>query len=91
MATSTYMRLQELPSSILNEENKEKFSQQFLKLQKYRLQYGNHKDYESGHYLFIDRLSKAEKKELKELIKDGQYLNEYVRRYTEREGPHGNE
>ena len=91
MATSTCMRLQELPPSILNEENKEKFSRQFLMLQKYRLQYGNHKDYESGHYLFIDRLSKAEKKELKELIKDGQHLNEYVRRYIEREGHHGNE
>lgn len=91
MATSTHMRLQELPPSILNEENKEKFSRQFLTLQKYRLQYGDHTDYESGHYLFINRLSKAEKKELKELIKDGQHLNEYVRRYTERKGHHGNE
>ena len=91
MATSTGSRLQELPSSILSEEDKEKYSRQFLTLQKYRLQYGNHQDYESGHYLFVNRLSKAEKKELKELIKDGQHLNEYVRRYTEREGPHGNE
>ena len=91
MATSTRLRLQELPPSVLNEENKEKFSRQFLKLQKYRLLYGDHTDYESGHYIYIDRLSKAERKELKDLIKDGQQLNEYVRKFAKKEGHHGNE
>ena len=86
MFTSTYERLQSQPPSILSAENKERLARQFLRLQEFRLQYGHHKDYESGHYLFIDRLSKAEKKELKELIKAGQHLNEFVLDFCQKGG-----
>ena len=91
METSTAMRLKTLPSSILSEGRKKSISEQFIRLQDYRIQFGNHKDYESGHYLFIDRLTKAERKELKELIKDGQLLNEYVRKFAERKEYDGDE
>lgn len=91
METSTAVRLKTFPSSIPSEEREHHFSDDYRRLVDFRTQYGNHQNYESSHYVFIDRLSKDERKELKELLKKGLLLNEYVRTFVEREEHHGNE
>ncbi|MED3562753.1 DUF294 nucleotidyltransferase-like domain-containing protein [Bacillus xiapuensis] len=64
--TSTLSRLTQLQF-----QDKERYKEQFLKLLKYRLTFGNHTDYESGHFLPIAALSKQQKNELKDIIKNG--------------------
>lgn len=85
----TLVRLDKLSAKLL--PNKDIYVSQFLLLLNYRLLYGNHKDYETGHFLSIGKLSKVEKKELREIIKTATSLCQYVRRLVEKEGYHGNE
>lgn len=87
LKTSTYERLHLLPDSVL----KEKYAKQFLTLQSYRLQYGIHTGYDSGHYVAIGRLSKQQRKALKEILKDGISLFDYVKKLVEKDDQHGHE
>jgi CBS domain-containing protein len=87
LKTSTYERLQLLPDSL----RREKYARQFLNLQRYRLQYGIHTSYDSGHYLAIGKLSKQQRKEFKEIMKDGISLFDYVRELVEKDDQYGHE
>jgi len=87
LKTSTYARLQLLPDYV----KRENYASQFLNLQSYRLQYGIHTGYDSGHYLAIDRLSKQQRKEFKDILKDGISLLDYVRKLVEKDDQHGHE
>jgi CBS domain-containing protein len=87
LKTSTYERLQLLPDSV----QREQFVKQFLNLQSYRLKYGIHTGYDSGHYLAIERLSKQQRKVLKDILKDGITLFDYVRKLVEKDEQHGHE
>lgn len=89
--TSTLLRLQQLPDSLMPPHEREKLIQSFINLQNYRLLFSNHTDYESGHYLAVDRLSKQQRKVLKEGLKDGIHLYEYVRNLVEKEDRNGHE
>jgi len=87
MKTSTYERLQLLPDLVL----REKYRKQFITLQSYRLKYGIHTNYDSGHYLAIEHLSKHQRKILKEVLKDGIGLFDYVRKLVVKDEHHGHE
>ncbi|WP_139891940.1 DUF294 nucleotidyltransferase-like domain-containing protein [Bacillus sp. D386] len=90
-ATTTIDRLKGVPDSVLPKQNREKYANQFAKLQTYRLVYGIHTDYESGHYLAVNKLSKVEKKNVKDIIKDGIQLTEYVKMLAAKGDQNGNE
>lgn len=87
LETSTYKRLQLLPDPV----SRGKFAEQFLNLQSYRLKYGIHTGYDSGHYLAIEKLAKPQRKVLKEILRDGINLFDYVRRLVEKGDQYGHE
>lgn len=91
LETSTIQRLEELPDSLLPRRERDKLRDSFINLQNYRLLFSNHSDYESGHYLAVDRLTKQQRKVLKEGLKDGIHLYEYVRKLVEKEDRDGRE
>lgn len=69
LETSTMSRINRLSEEVFSEEEKESYKHQFSTILKYRLLYGNHSNYEASHYLNIASLSKAQKKEIKEILK----------------------
>ncbi len=87
LETSTVKRLQLLPDPV----SRKKFIEQFLNLQSYRLKFGIHTGYDSGHYLAIDQLSKPQRKIVKEILKDGIHLFDYVRKLVEKGEQNGHE
>jgi CBS domain-containing protein len=89
--TSTLSRISQLPEAIFSKEEKETYKDHFSTLLKYRLLYGNHSDYEASHYLDIKKLPKAQKKELKEILKTVILLANHLRRLIEKEGFYGGE
>ncbi|MCL6570457.1 MAG: hypothetical protein K6T88_02075 [Bacillus sp. (in: Bacteria)] len=80
LETSTLSRLEKLQVP-----DKELCKELFLKLLNYRLLFSSQKDYESGHYLLIDMLTKEQKNELKYIIKHGAQLHQTVRKLIEME------
>jgi CBS domain-containing protein len=80
LETSTLSRLEKLQVP-----DKELYKELFLKLLNYRLLFSSQKDYESGHYLLIDTLTKKQKNELKDIIKHGAQLHQTVRKLIEME------
>jgi CBS domain-containing protein len=79
--TSTLSRFECLPDSSLAMTSKHQFSN----ILKYRLWFGNHSNYEGGHYLSVHRLTKEQKRELKEAIKHGEVLIHYAIRLIEKD------
>jgi CBS domain-containing protein len=77
--TSTLSRINHLSEDVFSEEEKESYKHQFSTILKYRLLYGNHSDYEASHYLNIASLSKAQKKEIKEVLKTVLSLGNHLR------------
>ncbi|MGZ4159232.1 MAG: DUF294 nucleotidyltransferase-like domain-containing protein [Neobacillus sp.] len=75
METSTLSRL-----DCLQIKDKELYKKMVLSLLDYRLRFGNHTDYDSGHYLRVDLLTKEQKKDVKEIIKNGAALYQYARK-----------
>ncbi|WP_026573114.1 DUF294 nucleotidyltransferase-like domain-containing protein [Bacillus sp. UNC438CL73TsuS30] len=67
--TSTLSRLSQLKI-----QDHTIYKQYFLKLLEYRLHFGNHSDYESGHYLPMASLDKIQRKEVRNIIKNGMTL-----------------
>lgn len=87
----TLSRLEQIPEKYLSAPKKQLLKQQFLLLLNYRLSLGDHKTYDTGHYLRIESLTKQQKKEIKEILKNGAALYHYVKNFIERENENGNE
>jgi CBS domain-containing protein len=81
LETSTLSRLENLQIP-----DKDLYIAMFLKLLNYRLLYASQTDYDSGHYLPVDVLTKEQKNEVKDIIKYGVSLHQSVRRLIEKEG-----
>lgn len=84
-SSSTLSRLSQLPEQWIPENKKELYHSQLLALFDLRLRLGNHPNYDTGHYLHIDGLSKEEKARLKEILKTGSALHRYVKEFIEKE------
>ncbi|WP_040206112.1 DUF294 nucleotidyltransferase-like domain-containing protein [Neobacillus jeddahensis] len=91
LETSTLLRLEKIPDSCFPFAGKQFYQQQFLKLLQYRLLFGDHTNYDSGHYLAIHMLTKEQTKEIKEIIKNGAALFHHVRRLLEKDDTDGDE
>lgn len=91
LESSTLSRLQKLPVNVLPIRDRDLYEQYFLKILDYRLTLGNHTNYESGHFLKVDKLTLSEKKELKEIIRNGAHFYDYIRKLVERDAAHGDE
>jgi CBS domain-containing protein len=89
--TSTLLRLDSIPESLLTTSAKELYKHQFLKLLNYRLSYCDNKDYEAGHYLRIDTLSRIQRNDIKEILKNGLALYRFVKNLVEKVEGHGDE
>lgn len=84
--TSTLSRLERLPENELPLIKKELYKNHFLKLLNLRLSLSKPDNYENSHYLPIASLSKRQKQEVKEILKNGAALYRYVRNLVEKEG-----
>ncbi len=85
LESSTLIRLENLPETVLPSLKQELFKQQFIKLLDVRLSLSNVDNYENSHYLPITPLSKKQKEEVKEILKNGAALYRYVRKLIEKE------
>ena len=90
-AISTIERFNGISARILPSHMRDKYVTHFKTLQHFRLIYGLHTNYESGHYLAVNKLSKIEKKNIKEIIKDGIQLTEFVKQLAAKGEKNGNE
>jgi CBS domain-containing protein len=78
--TPTLSRISLLSDVVMPHQDKSLYSNNFSALLDYRLKHGSHTDYDSGHYVNINKLTKDEKKTLKEIIKVGEQFYEHVRK-----------
>jgi CBS domain-containing protein len=85
LETSTLLRLEKLSQVELPSIKRELYKQQFLKLLNFRLSLSKRDNYENSHYLPISTLSKTQKEEVKEILKNGAALYRYVRKLIEKE------
>ncbi|MEH7011648.1 DUF294 nucleotidyltransferase-like domain-containing protein [Neobacillus niacini] len=85
LETSTLSRLKKLSKVELPSIKKELYKQQFLKLLNLRLSLSKPDNYENSHYLPVASLSKKQKEEVKEILKNGAALYRYVRNLVEKE------
>jgi CBS domain-containing protein len=85
LETSTILRLEKLTQIELPSIKRELYKQQFLKLLNFRLSLSKRDNYENSHYLPISTLSKTQKEEVKEILKNGASLYRYVRKLIEKE------
>jgi CBS domain-containing protein len=85
LETSTLLRLEKLSQIELPSIKRELYKQQFLKLLNFRLSLSKPDNYENSHYLPISTLSKTQKEEVKEILKNGASLYLYVRKLIEKE------
>ncbi|MFL6559485.1 MAG: DUF294 nucleotidyltransferase-like domain-containing protein [Bacillus sp. (in: firmicutes)] len=81
LETSTLSRIDKLQI-----HDKDLYKSMFLKLLNYRLLFASQTDYESGHYLPADILTKEQKNDVKDIIKHGVTLYQYVRKLIDKEG-----
>jgi CBS domain-containing protein len=85
LETTTLSRLEKLSEFELPSLKKELYKQQFLNLLNIRLALSKPDNYENSHYLPISSLTKKQKKEVKEILKNGAVLYHYVRNLIEKE------
>ncbi|EIJ82193.1 hypothetical protein PB1_04635 [Bacillus methanolicus PB1] len=85
METSTLSRLHNLSEKVMPIQHKKLIEEQFIKLLNFRLTLCNHSDYESGHFLDIEKLSKEQKREMKNIIKIGTHLYQEIRKLAGKE------
>ncbi|WHY01600.1 DUF294 nucleotidyltransferase-like domain-containing protein [Neobacillus sp. DY30] len=83
--TSTISRLEKLSEMELPSIKRKLYKQQFIKLLNFRLSLSKPDNYENSHYLPISTLSKKQKEEVKEILKNGTALYKYVRNLIEKE------
>ena len=91
LETSTLLRFEKIPDNCFPGGDKELLQQQFLKLLNYRLLFAGHTDYDSGHYLTVNLLTKEQTKDVKEIIKNGSALFQHVRRLLEKDNFNGDD
>lgn len=84
MEASTLSRFEKISAAWFPSHDKQLFQEQFLKLLNYRLLFADHTDYDTGHYLAVNQLTKKQTKEVKEIIKNGYALFHNVRRLLEK-------
>ncbi|MFT9597315.1 DUF294 nucleotidyltransferase-like domain-containing protein [Mesobacillus sp.] len=82
--TSTISRISLVSDSVMLHQDKSLYSKNFSALLDYRLIHGNHRDYDSGHYVNTSKLNKVDKRSLKEILKVGGQFYEHVRKLLER-------
>lgn len=87
--TSTLRRMEKLKqlddySTMLSDSE-----ENFMNLLKYRLSLSSAENYTDTHYLNVEQLSKHERKELKQILKDGKQLHEQVLAYIKKGVEHG--
>lgn len=82
--TPTLSRISLVSDSMMPHQDRLLYSKNFAALLDYRLKHGSHRDYDSGHYVNISKLTKVEKKTLKEILKVGEQFYEHVRKLLER-------
>ena len=82
--TPTLFRISLVSDSIMSHQEKSLYRKKFSALLDYRLIYGDKRDYDSGHYVNTSKLTKDEKKSLKEILKVGEQFYEHVRKLFER-------
>jgi CBS domain-containing protein len=87
--TSTVKRIERIPEKWMTSTSKELYKHSFIKLINYRLLFGNHMDYATGHYLPINQLTKEQKREIKEIIKREAALFQFTKRLIEKEDSFG--
>ncbi|WP_017755475.1 DUF294 nucleotidyltransferase-like domain-containing protein [Calidifontibacillus oryziterrae] len=76
--TSTLSRLKKLSEQGEHNRNLDPYYENFKKLLQYRLHEEKTSNYEDVHYLQVKNLKKAEKHEIKQLLKDGRKLQRYT-------------
>ncbi|GAM13362.1 DUF294 nucleotidyltransferase-like domain-containing protein [Mesobacillus selenatarsenatis] len=82
--TPTLSRISLVSDVMMPDQDKSLYSKNFSALLDYRLKHGCNRDYDSGHYVNTSKLTKDEKKSLKEILKVGEQFYEHVRRMLER-------
>ncbi|WP_419954195.1 DUF294 nucleotidyltransferase-like domain-containing protein [Neobacillus niacini] len=83
--TSTISRLEKLSEIELPSIKGEIYKQQFIKLLNFRLTLSKPDNYENSHFLPISALSKKQKEEVKEILRNGMALYRYVKNLIEKE------
>jgi CBS domain-containing protein len=91
LETSTLLRLDSIPEQWIPVNSKALYKQKLETLFHFRLALADHSNYETGHYIRIDTLTKEQKKEIKDILKTGLALYRYVKDLVEKEDSHGNE
>lgn len=89
--SSTLARLQKLPEKVIPNRERAIYEKYFLRILDYRLSLGNHTNYETGHFLAVEKLTQSEKKELREIIRYGAHFYEHIRKLVERDAKYGDE
>ncbi|MBT2691945.1 hypothetical protein J7E32_02940 [Bacillus sp. ISL-55] len=82
--TPTLSRISRVSIDLMPVQDKSLYSKNFTALLDYRLKHGSNSDYDSGHYVNTSKLTKDEKKSLKEILKVGEQFYEHVRKMLER-------
>lgn len=85
LETTTLSRLERLSEFELPSFKRELYKKQFIKLLNFRLTLSKPDNYENSHYLPITSLTKEQKKEIKEILKNGTDLYHYVKNLIEKE------
>ncbi|WP_071394496.1 DUF294 nucleotidyltransferase-like domain-containing protein [Bacillus tuaregi] len=79
--TSTLGRIDALLEHPMYAEVLSKSKQNFKRLLFYRLSMSNRNSYEDTHFLMIKHLDKWNRKEIKQILKDGKRLHQYISRH----------
>ncbi|MBT2661168.1 DUF294 nucleotidyltransferase-like domain-containing protein [Bacillus sp. ISL-45] len=82
--TPTLSRISRVSDKVLPYHDNSLYSKNFSALLDFRLKHGAHRDYDSGHYVNTSKLTKGEKKSLKDILKVGEQFYEHVRKLFER-------
>jgi CBS domain-containing protein len=82
--TSTLSRIKLVSDSVMPYQDKSLYNNYFSSLLDFRIRHGSHRDYDSGHYVNTSKLTKEERKSLKEIIKAGEQFYEHVSKLLER-------
>ncbi|WP_243462991.1 putative nucleotidyltransferase substrate binding domain-containing protein [Mesobacillus boroniphilus] len=82
--TPTLSRIRRVSEAMMSDQERSLYSKNFSALLDYRLKHGSNSDYDSGHYVNTSKLTKAEKKSLKVMLKVGEQFYEHVRKMLER-------
>ncbi|RSD26307.1 hypothetical protein EJA10_14825 [Mesobacillus subterraneus] len=83
-STDTRTRISSVPDSIIAPQEKKYYIENFNALLSFRLAHALQTDYESGHFIRVEHLSKEDKKELKQILKAGKELHDKTSRLIER-------